>query len=164
MKRRFCLVAALPLVLAACAAEDTADTDIAEVPAADTGGMADATAPGAGMGAMASTVAMAGLGDSGVTGEAILTPSGEQTEVSVTLSGLEANAAHPGHIHQGSCDAIGSVAVPLLPITADASGAGTMTTPAPIAADSAMDGGHIVVYHEPGGTPIVCGAIEDHMM
>jgi hypothetical protein len=163
MKRRFCLVAALPLMLGACEAEEAQDAGVAEAPAADAG-MADATMPDAGMGAMASTVAMSGLGDSGVSGEAILTPTGEQTEVSVTLTGLEANAAHPGHIHQGSCDAVGSVVVPLSPVTADASGSGTMTATAPIAGDSAMAGGHIVVYHDPGGTPIVCGPIEGHVM
>ncbi len=161
MKKRFCLVATLPLLLAGCAADDTADTDmeVAEAPAADAG----APAPDMGMGAMATTVAMAGLGDSGASGEAILTPSGQQTEVNVTLSGLTANASHPGPIHQGSCDAVGSVVVPLTSISADASGSGTMTVTAPIAADSAMAGGHIVVYHDPGGTPIVCGAIE-HVM
>ena len=162
MKRRLCTIAALPLILAACAAEDSADTDVADMPA-DTADVAAAPAPDAGRGAMATTVAMTGLGDSGASGEAILTPSGGQTEVSVTLSGLTANAAHPGHIHQGTCDALGTVVVPLTPINADASGSGTATVTAPIAADSAMAGDHIVVYHDPGGTPIVCGAIE-HVM
>jgi hypothetical protein len=164
MKRRFSLIAVLPMLLAGCAADEGAETGAAGGTAAADSGVAEAAAPDGGMGAMASTVAMSAIGDSGASGEAILTPAGGQTDVSVTLSGLEANAAHPGHIHQGSCDAIGSVVVPLSPITADASGSGTVTATAPLAADSVMAGGHIVVYHDPGGTPIVCGAVEEHVM
>lgn len=163
MRRRYCLLAALPFALAACGgdAADTADTEGA---ALDTDTLAEAPPADGGMMAMASTVTMNELGGSGVSGEAILTPAGSGTEVNVTLTGLEASASHPGHIHQGSCDAVGAVVVPLSAITADASGSGTMTTTASLAADSVMAGGHIVVYHDPGGTPIVCGAVERHVM
>lgn len=163
MKKSFFLAATLPLVLAACATDEPAEGDTMATSEADSAAMQPA-GPASGMGDMASTVSMTALGESGVSGEAILTPSGDQTEVSVTLNGLEANASHPGHIHQGSCEAVGSVVVPLSPITADASGSGTMTTTAAVSADSTMAGGHIVVYHDPGGTPVVCGAVERHVM
>lgn len=162
MKKRYLLAAVLPLLMAGCAADETpeAETDLAatdspmvQVP------VADPAANG-----MASTVAMSPIGGGSATGEAIVTPAGEQTEVSVTLNGLEANATHPGHIHEGSCDAVGAVIVPLTPITADASGSGTMTTTVALRADTVMAGGHIVVYHDPGGTPMVCGAVEGHVM
>lgn len=162
MRRSICLSAALPLILAACASEPAEDETMQSA-GADSAVMQPA-GPATGMDDMASTVSMAALGESGVSGEAILTPSADQTEVSVTLNGLEANASHPGHIHQGSCDAVGSVVVPLSPITADASGSGTMTTTAAVNADSVMAGGHIVVYHDPGGTPMVCGAVGAHVM
>lgn len=166
MKRRICLLAAFPFLLAACAGDEAPDTQMADTPSPEgppaaepmDGGMAG------GMDGMATTVAMSPLGNSGVSGEAILTPAGNQTEVSVTLNGLEPNTTHPGHIHQGSCDAPGSVVVPLSEITADASGAGTMTTTASVAPNTWMAGGHIVAYHGEGGAPIVCGDIEGHRM
>ena len=164
MRRSYWLLAAMPLVLGACAVDEGDDTAALETETATMAGDTAMPETGMEMGGMATTVAMSALGESGIGGEAILTPAGDGTEVSVTLTGLEANAAHPGHIHQGSCDAPGSVVVPLSPITADASGSGTMTTTAPLSADSVMAGGHIVVYHDPGGTPVVCGAVEGHVM
>ena len=113
---------------------------------------------------MATTVSMAPLGDSGVEGEVVLTPAGDQTEANVTLTGLEPDSTHPGHIHQGTCDAPGSVVVALPEITADASGSGTATATVAVAPDAWMAGGHIVAYHGEGGAPIVCGAIEAHVM
>lgn len=165
MMKRYGLLLALPLVLAACAADeeaemDTMDMDTATAPMAgapmDTGMMG-------GMGGMATTVTLAAVGGSGVTGEATLTPSGNQTEVMVRLMGLEPNSTHPGHIHQGTCAAPGSVVAPLQDITADATGAGTMTTTVPVAADSVTMGQHIVAYHGEGGAPIVCGEVRHTM-
>lgn len=163
MKKRYLIAAVLPLVAGGCASDEPADGETADLPGVDSP-MAQVPAADSAIGSMASTVAMSAIGDGDASGEAIVTPSGEQTEVSVTLNGLEPNASHPGHIHQGSCDAVGAVIVPLTPISADASGSGTMTTTAALPADSVMAGGHIVVYHDPGGTPMVCGAVEGHVM
>ena len=80
------------------------------------------------MGAMATTVTMQPLQDSGVTGEATLTPMGGQTQVMVRLTGRSGEGEHPGHIHPGTCDSVGGVVAPLQPITAGADGTGTMTT------------------------------------
>lgn len=164
MKTRYSLLLALPLAFAACAGDEEPEGDALDL---ETAGAPAATEPMQGdMGqaqGMATTVTMEGVGDSGVSGEAILTPAGGQSEVTVTLSGLEPNATHAGHIHQGTCAAPGSVVVPLSEVTADASGSGTMTTTAAIAADSATAGQHVVVYHGEGGTPIVCGEILHRM-
>jgi hypothetical protein len=157
MMKRYGLLLALPLVLAACAADEEAEVDTMEM---DTATAPMAAPPmEAGMGAMATTVTLAAVGESGVTGEATLTPSGDQTEVMVRLMGLEPNSTHPGHIHQGTCAAPGAVVAPLQDITADATGAGTMTTTVPVAADSVTAGQHIVAYHGDGGAPVVCGEI-----
>lgn len=162
--RRYGLLLALPLVLAACAADEDAEVDTMAMDTATAPPMGDGMDGGmAGMGGMATTVTMAALAESGVTGEATLTPSGQQTEVMVRLMGLEPNSTHPGHIHQGTCAAPGAVVAPLQDITADATGAGTMTTTVPLAADTVMMGQHIVAYHGDGGTPVVCGEIR-HMM
>lgn len=163
MKKRYLLAAALPLLVAGCMTDEPPETETADLATTEAPMVQDPVAAPA-MNGMASTVAMAPIGDGSASGEAIVTPAGEQTEVSVTLTGLAADAAHPGHIHEGSCDAVGAVIVPLTPITADASGSGTMTTTAALPADSVMAGGHIVVYHDPGGTPMVCGAVEGHVM
>jgi hypothetical protein len=164
MMKRYGLLLALPLVLAACAADEEAEVDTMEM---DTTSAPTAAAPMdtgmAGMGGMATTVAMAAVGESGVTGEATLTPSGAQTEVMVRLMGLEPNSTHPGHIHQGTCAAPGAVVAPLQDITADATGAGTMTTTVPVSADSVTMGQHIVAYHGDGGAPVVCGEIRHTM-
>lgn len=161
MKKTLWLAPALVLCFGACATEDAADAELG----GDTLQVSEGLPPAAEpmqeeMGGMATTVSMSALNDSGVTGEAILTPTGTQTEVTVTLNGLEPSSTHPGHIHQGSCDAVGSVMVPLSEITADASGSGTMTATVELAADSILAGDHIVVYHADGGTPAVCGEVE----
>lgn len=158
--KRYGLLLALPFVLIGCAAEDDAETDAMTMDTAMAPAAAPAVAPmDTAMGAMPTTVMMAALGESGVSGEASVTPSGAQTEVMVRLTGLEPNSTHPGHIHQGTCAAVGAVVAPLQDITADATGAGTMTTTVPLASDSVTAGGHLVAYHGDGGTPIVCGEV-----
>ncbi|HEX6926054.1 MAG TPA: hypothetical protein VF167_11590 [Longimicrobiaceae bacterium] len=158
------MVPALALLLGACGG-DAADTEMAGADSAQVEeGMAPTPTTEDQMGAMATAVAMTALGGGTATGEAILTPSGSGTEVNVTLNGLEANSTHPGHIHQGTCDSVGSVVAPLSEITADASGTGSMTTTVELGADSLFAGNYIVVYHDPGGTPMVCGQVEEHVM
>lgn len=161
MKTRFCLLLALPLAAAACAPDAEPEVEIVE----DAVEVPVTAAPVATeMAAMPTTVSMSPLGDSGVNGEVIVTPAAGQSEVMVTLTGLEPNSTHPGHIHEGSCATPGSVVVPLSEITADATGSGTMTATAAIAADAALDGQHIVMYHGEGGTPIVCADLAAHVM
>ena len=55
---------------------------------------------------------IASVGQSKVTGEATFTPKGEQTEVSITLTGHEKGAIYPVHIHVGGCPA-GVIRYPL---------------------------------------------------
>ena len=59
------------------------------------------------------TIPLAELNDSGVSGVAMLSPNGDQTDVSVRLTG--AFDRHPNHIHQGWCDDV--VPEPLFPLT-----------------------------------------------
>jgi hypothetical protein len=171
MKRsRLWLAAGLPLVLAACGGGDAEMEDAAVVETADTAAMA--TTPPAGMpmdtgmaagGMMGGTVQMSPVGTSGVSGQAVLTDMNGQTQVVVTLTG--ATGTHQGHIHQGTCDAPGSVVAPLEPVTAGANASSTSTVAVPIA--TVMNGQHIIAYHEAGGepgAPIVCGAIPQHSM
>lgn len=155
MRMRTGLLLALPLVLAACGGdggEDSAAVDEA-MEAID-----EVMPP------MPTTATLTPLGDSGVNGEAVLMPMGAESEVTVSLAGLAPGTSHPGHIHEGTCAAPGPVILPLSEITADGNGAGSMSVVAPIAADSALAGEHIILYHGEGGTPIVCAELAAHTM
>jgi hypothetical protein len=159
MKTRYCLLLALPLALGACAGDDEAEVDDLGLESADAPATMEPPSDMPEMGGMATTVPLTAVGESGVSGEVILTPAGGETEVSVTLSGLEPNSTHPGHIHEGTCSAPGSVVAPLGEITADATGSGTMTTTAPVATATVTAGNHIVQYHGEGMAPIACAEI-----
>jgi hypothetical protein len=162
------ILAALPLMLTACGTDDDAyvadGTVMTDDPAATTapppaaGGM-DASSP--------VTVDMGAVGGSGVTGRMELMAHGDgQTMVNVTLNApAGASSTHSGHIHEGTCDAPGAVVVPLQDITLSG-GTGMASSTVDVPASAAMNGNHIVAYHERAGSdpgaPVVCGAIPQH--
>jgi hypothetical protein len=163
---------AMPLLLAvtACGGGDagetelsTTDLDTTSLPSQEPG-----LGPGSGVGVnevgSGQTSTMTALQNSGVGGDATITDRGEQTEILVRLTGTAPNGTHPGHVHAGTCAAIGSVVQPLEPITTDTTGTGTMTTTISIAPMAVMDGQHIVVYHGAGGSPVACAEIPTHIM
>jgi hypothetical protein len=92
------------------------------------------------------------------------TLSDNTTRVSVTLTGLEPNSKHAGHIHEGACAAQGRVVVPLDDISADATGNGSMTKTVETAK---IPAGGYVQYHQRAsndasgaGAGIACGDIK----
>jgi plastocyanin len=125
---------------------------------AATTGAAAAAVPAAPAAAQAGTMATADLAtanNSGVTGRATLTQTGNSTAVTVTLSGMAPGSAHAGHIHSGACS--GPILFPLATITADSAGQGsaTATVNAPLDLSTWW-----VQYHagdNPPGPPIACG-------
>ena len=180
MRSKLWLLACVPLALAACGENDPdVDNDEAVVlETADTGAMA--TVPPAGMPmdtgmmagmdttAMHNQVMMNAVGNSGVSGTAMLADASGQTQVAVQLTGFQPNSAHAGHIHQGTCDSPGSVVAPLQEVNADATGAGSATSTVQVPLNTVMNGQHIIAYHERGGedhgAPVVCGSIPAHQM
>lgn len=123
--------------------------------------------PATGTTAGAATINMQPLNNSGVTGEATVTPMDGQTQVTVMLSGSPQAGTHQGHIHQGTCESLGSVVTPLQPIETPAGGTGTMITMVDLAPATVMNGQHIIAYHEAGGDPgqaVVCGSIPAQTM
>lgn len=164
---------ALPLVLAACgggeeegANMELADTlGVAETNAGTGAGMAtDTGAMAGGSTGMSVTVTINPVGGSGVSGQASMTPGTSDTQVQITLNGLQPNSTHAGHIHQGTCANLGSVVVPLPEITADANGTATATGSVAVQTSTLHSGQHVVSYHESGGpAPIACGEIQHQM-
>jgi hypothetical protein len=169
---RLWVLAALPLVLAACGGDDddaegvgAADSIGTAVPSADSGATTVAPVPtDTSMAAqpMAGSVTMNAVGTSGVTGQASFMEHGAgQTMVTVNLR-AQGNTTHSGHIHQGTCDSPGQVVQPLQDVTlANGTGSSTSTVSVPLA--TVMNGQHIVAYHassgENPGPPVVCGQI-----
>lgn len=170
------LLLGLPLVLAACGANDTdaEEDDPTDGAAADSASAAAAVPPAPATmdtahAAMApQMVPMTALAGSGVTGEATLSEAAGQTQIAVRLAGFQPSSSHSGHVHQGTCDAPGAPVAPLQDIAADASGAGTATSTVAIPTSVAMNGQHIIAYHQASGDnmgpPVVCGAIPGHAM
>jgi Cu/Zn superoxide dismutase len=157
-------VAGLVLVGTACTAGDDADDAAVLTDTLATTTPPVATAPPAdtGMGGMQGAIALMAVNNSNHTGEATITASGNQTQVMVQLNGPE-DRTHPGHIHSGTCDSPGGVVAPLESITTTG-GTGTATSTANVPMATVMNGQHIVQYHTPDGTRVVCGNIPGHTM
>lgn len=164
---RFWALAGLPFALAACGGGDDAVEGDAETTTVAVDTTMPAPAPMgtdtgmAGAQAMGGAVTMNAVGSSGVTGQAQFMEQGAQTMVMVTLT-AQGNTTHSGHIHTGTCDAPGSVVVPLQDVTlANGTGSSSSTIEVPLA--TVMNGQHIVAYHAgsgaDAGAPVVCGQI-----
>ena len=155
------LLIALPCALAACGGDDETET----MEGADTTAMVTADTGGA-MASMPTTVSLMSVGGSTATGQVTVTPAGGGSQVSVQLSGL-APGEHPGHIHTGTCEALGDVVHPLPVVTAGADGSATADTTLAAASESFMDGQHVIAYHgtaENPGAPVACGQLMAHQM
>ena len=156
------LGALLPISLAACGPDTDADDLDAGVPAAE-----PAPAPAPAPAPEAMRALLMSTNNSAITGEIEVDAEGEQTAIKVRLLGSTANAVHQGHVHMGTCESPGEVVIALEPITIGEDGTGEMETTVAVAPTTAMDGQHIVVYHEAGGAPgahVTCGVIPQHAM
>ena len=105
-----------------------------------------------------------GAAGDNASGTATITrdPATKQLTVTLTVDGLEPGSAHPAHIHLGSCEAQGAVAVPLTSLQADANGHAESTTTAANAPD--IGTWYVNVHRGPGltgpeFTPITCGNV-----
>lgn len=154
------LVALVPLALiTACGApEPNEDMGTTNEPAATPTEEPQAETP------MASpevfTVTLASKNESGVTGTATATHTGDSVTVDVEVNGVSAQGELPAHIHQGTCDAPGPVLVPLTSLQVTGGTGRSSTT---LAADQVpTDQSTFVQVHDPDGQPIACGDVEGH--
>jgi hypothetical protein len=169
MTRTLSKILVLPLVLLAPACNGDDDRTVDTVGMTDTMMMGTGTTQDPAMSpqTMGSTIALQAVGGSGITGEATLTESGQQTQIMVRLMGSQPNATHQGHIHEGTCANVGSVVVALDPITVDAQNMGSSTTTVDVPIHTVANGQHLIAYHEAGGTPgapVACGEVPAHTM
>jgi hypothetical protein len=148
---------ALALVLAACDSERPAQVQPGETAAPEPGRPGLDVADGTTV-----TFLLNPVGGSGISGEVTLRPAGELLEAEVRLSGSEPDATHQGHVHSGNCAAPGGVVVPMESVFVDEEGVGVRTFSLSLPAATLMDGDHLVMYHEAGGSPgrgVACGEI-----
>lgn len=135
------------------------------------GGMEAAT-EGTMMGAT-STVTLAALNNSGITGTAEITHSGDAVTIVLEMSGLNPGDYYPAHIHEGSCEQPGGVVAALKEVPAASDGMGSSTTELSMSEmmgeEQAMgemgEGEHpemqaYVQVHSPGGTPAACANVK----
>jgi len=88
-------------------------------------------------------VTLDALNDSGVSGTAMLTANGDETDVSISVEG--ATGDHPIHIHQGTCDDLNpNPEYVLTDIDAD----GASDTSVPVALSDLLDGEFAINGHE----------------
>ncbi len=113
-------------------------------------------------------VAIDQLGDSGVTGSATVEPYADgQTQITISLMGMESESSHVNHIHDGTGCGAGEytgVVESLTNVDADDAGEGTMTTMVNLAFEDVTEGNHVLVIHAGAtladdATPIACGHI-----
>ena len=143
----------VPLAVMACAEQDG---EQGAMEGEQAGGEQMAAATGQ-QTAGSTEVALSSKNDSGITGTARLTPRGDSVAVRLSLSGLTEGDGYAAHVHEGSCDSGGGVAVGLNPVTGQADGSGTSTK---TVAGSALAGGQRYIQaHLPNGTPAACGDV-----
>lgn len=89
------------------------------------------------------TINLVDWSDTGVTGTAVLTGSGDMTSVTVTLSGPGVVGDHQVHIHNGTCASPGSATYTLNPINAN----GTSTTTVNLSLDTLRNNSYFINVH-----------------
>jgi hypothetical protein len=93
--------------------------------------LALALASGAGAQGNAVTVTLAGQNNSSLSGTATLTPTGDQTQVVIKVTGEPTGASEPAHVHEGTCANLNPV--PKYPLANVVNGSSTTTINVPLA-------------------------------
>lgn len=141
----------LPLAVLACGETGTQQGGQMEEAATDTAPAETATEQDP----AGTTVSLSAKGESGISGDVRLMPSGDSVRLGLSLTGLNEGQSYPAHIHTGNCSAGGGVAQPLNPVAGEAGGTGSSTST--VAASVFADTTYFVQAHGSGGAPVACG-------
>ena len=178
MKRRAAAVLAL-CGLAACGGSDGGDDEQAPGTAGATQEVESpgATTPAADSGAMPvqpiprpeQTIAagtLSAVNNSGVGGSVNLRGLGQQTEVSLNVTGLtDANRQLQAAILQGTCEQSGSEVAQIGPIPAGAGNVAAITDTVPVPPGTVLNGQHALIVKGqnagPATPPLACAALPD---
>lgn len=150
-------LAAAALVALTAFAGCAPDADEDEVPA-DTAAIAGDTANmQSDLPAEPTVTGLDEVNDSGISGEATATHSQQEVTVSIVLKeGAQANVSYPAHIHTGTCEQGGPVAVDIGPVQ-NLQSSKTIQLSALPANQAAF-----IQVHGPDGQPVACGDMEGH--
>jgi hypothetical protein len=144
-------------LLAACASEKAADSgsmDVTDAPSIEgTASPMDTL--------LHVTIPLASVGTSGVSGEAMAMHADDTVVLILEMQGLAAGVDHPAHIHSGTCDSGGPVAVALTAVTGLEDGTGASTTTLE-SARIQQDAAYFIQVHSADGAPVACGDMEGH--
>jgi hypothetical protein len=150
--RGYTFALAALVVFAGC---EKADDDADDV-VADTAAIAPAPAP-ATVSPEPVVTELDEVDDSGIEGDATATHSATDVTVSIVLKeGGKADVSYPAHIHTGTCDKGGPVAVELSPVTNLQSSKTVPLSSLPANQDA------FVQVHDPSGKAVACGNMKGH--
>lgn len=142
------------VALAACEREDADDDVLADSVAAGDTVMRDSLAD---MPTEPTVTNLDDVNDSGIEGEATATHSREEVTVSILLKdGAKADVAYPAHIHTGTCEDGGPVAVDLGTVQNRQSQKTIQLSQLPANQPA------FVQVHGTDGKPVACGNMKGH--
>lgn len=107
----------------------------------------------------AAEIALEPLNESGVTGAVKVKEKEAGHEIAVRLDDATAEDGYVAHVHDGTCDDVGGVVLPLEDFRAAEDGKVKSATRA---GDTELDptANHLVQVHRADGTPVACAPIE----
>lgn len=150
--KKWTLAACTCFAIAACEPkEEAADEGAADTTAAE---LADSAMNN--VSAEPVTVGLDDVNDSGIEGEATATHGPNEVTVSILLKDkAQANVSYPAHIHTGTCEKGGPVAVDLGTVQ-------NLQAQKTVPLSSLPREQHYVQVHDPAGKPVACGDMKGH--
>jgi hypothetical protein len=139
------LIAVLPLAVAACEARK--EESVARGTATDTAAVQGASGTDGHQ-----MLTLDAANNSGVTGDVMMMPQGNGTEITVRLRGAPAGGRMETGIHQGRCGSEGPDVAELNEVTMGEDRTGSSTTVVQVPMATIMNGQHAIHAHEPGGS------------
>lgn len=155
LKRGSAALCLLMFLAVGCEREEQLADDAAEPAEMPAPAPSDAITPDAGPTAPVTTN-LEEKNDSGITGQVTATHTPSDVTVNIALEGAQEGVTYPAHIHTGTCDSGGPVAVELNSVTGGQSS--TTVEASRLPADQTA----FVQVHDATGNPVACSNLEGH--